>query len=206
MGALGFGDGLALNRFGGGRQPSRHRHGNGPAVDRLDKGRRRLVLDGPGARHGAHADVEHFSRVGLRDCPVRQICRSGASVQRISPLHVREPRRDHRPLRFVEMPTTEILGHHETQRVSPSCRRMVLEAVRLDPGGLAGAPAIPPVEDHAFIERDRLEQSVRPDVGGEPVEGVALEEGEDFGKGVKFHRKLHGFEGVPRRCAARRRS
>ena len=82
------------------------------------------------------------------------------------------------------MPAVEIQRQHERQRVVA----VEFEELRLDSGGLARPIAIPAVEDHAFVNRDRLEEAVRSDVGDERVESLALEQRQDVGVGVGFHR------------------
>lgn len=59
--------------------------------------------------------------------------------------------------------------------------------VRLDLCHLARIPPVAPVEDQAFINPDRFEQPVRPDIGDQRVERLALEEGQEAGVRVGFH-------------------
>src|SRR5262245_26413761 len=56
---------------------------------------------------------------------------------------------------------------------------------RLNIGSNAGAITIAPVEDHAVEHDDRLDESVRLDVGDERVELLALHQREDVGERVK---------------------
>ena len=77
----------------------------------------------------------------------------------------------------------DVQRQHERQRIVA----VEFEESRLDSGGLARSVAIAPVEDHAFVNRDRLEQAVRPDVGDERIESLALEQRQDVGVGVGFH-------------------
>ena len=78
----------------------------------------------------------------------------------------------------------DIEGQHEPQRVVA----VEFEELRFDSGGLARPVAIPAVEDQAFVNGDRLEQAVGPDVGYQGIEGLTFEEGQDIGEGVGFHR------------------
>src|SRR6516165_12256501 len=48
-----------------------------------------------------------------------------------------------------------------------------------------GAVTVAPIQDHLFIEDDGHAQAVRLDVGDEPVELLALHQGEDVGEGMK---------------------
>jgi hypothetical protein len=64
----------------------------------------------------------------------------------------------------------EIQRQHERQRVV---------AVELEESrrGLARPVAIPAVEDLAFVNRDRLQEAVRPDVSDQRVESLASSSG-----------------------------
>src|SRR6516162_3501843 len=79
------------------------------------------------------------------------------------------------------MPAMDVLRQHEAQWIVA----VVLEEMRLDARGFARAVTIPPVENHALVDRDRLDQSVRPDVGDQLVEWFALEKRHDPGERVR---------------------
>ena len=87
----------------------------------------------------------------------------------------------------------EILRQHETQGIVA----VVFDKPRLDPRRLACFEAVAAVEDQAFVNRDRLDEAVRPDVGDERGEGFAVQQRQKVGERMKPESHLWSFPMPP---------
>ena len=188
MSTSGIGYGLALDGLRRRREPRRHRHLDLALLDGADELGRRIIPHHRCVRRCARRYVEpRRERLPIK----MQICILTLPVAAV--LQRLQPGNDHAPLRFIEVPAMEILRQHEAQGIAA----VVFDKPRLDPRRLACLEAIAAVEDQAFVNCDRLDEAVRPDVDDERGEGFAVEHWQKVGERMKPESHLWSFPMPP---------
>ena len=109
---------------------------------------------------------------------------SASSAADLPTFYVRYLRRDQRALAFAQMPPMHVHGNYKFLGRAVT---VPFPSDGLDAKLLAGAGAIPPVENHAIVNDDGLALAVFPYIGGQGIDFGSDQERKNVGGGVCLH-------------------